>query len=428
MALLDLSLVTNAMLRLLKFQLPEYGVLPAVALSISGAPPDLVKGDFALSFYLYHVREEAHTKAQDWGTEMGVPQRFKPMGVALYYVLSARSTITNIDSRTAADQQMMGLAIKAFHDNPTLTDASVVITAGGPQQVFPGGLLGGDNRLRLHLMPVPASEAAQYWQAGTDSLRLSAYYEVCATLLEPEELRARATRVLTLGVHAFAGGTPRIFSSDNIITFILPGAPLPRQLQFSPAEVTYLSRFTLRGANLKGDTTSLILNTRRFAAAVTVDPIAWQVDTNSTDLSAQVQTVAGPEAVFPGIYSVTVVTLFRKQLPDGSSRDFEWVSNAAAISIVPRITAVTPAAGNRFVLTLPDFDLTLLDPNAEIQLFVGATRLDSVAAAPGPGQFQVQNPAQLRFQCPAGSVVGDTLPVRLIVLGAENAPLWVTVP
>lgn len=418
MALLDLSLVTDALINLLRLQLPEYGVLPAVTLNISPAAPDLVKGDYALSYYLYHVREEAHTKAQDWGTDSGVPQRFRSMGLSLYYVLSARSTMTSIDGRTVADQQMMGLAIKALHDNPLLTDSSTVTTSGGPQVVFPGGLIGFDNRLRLHLQPIPSNEASQYWQAGSLPLRLSAYYEVCATLLEPEELRSRATRVLTVGVHAFVRGTPRINSSHSTTSFVVPGDPTPRMLAFSPAEVTYASRFALRGSDLKGDQTRLVLNTRRFAAPVTVDPTAWKLVTDGGELSAEVQTTAGVENVFPGIYTVTVVTVARKRLPDGSSRDFEWMSNAAAISIVPRITAVTVSAAGIFRLTVPDFDLTLLDPAAEIQVFVGTTRLDPVGGTPPAGRFQVQDPTHVRFRVPAGSVTGESLPVRLIVLGA----------
>jgi Pvc16 N-terminal domain len=428
MALLDLSLVTDAMIRLLAFQLPEYGVLPAVTLNISPAPPDLVKGDFALSYYLYHVREEAHTKGQDWGTDAGVPQRFKPMGVALYYVLSARSTIADLKNRTYADQQMMGLAIKTLHDYPILNDSSAVPTGGGPQVVFPAGLLGFDNRLHLHLHPIPYNEAAQYWQAGSQPLRLAAYYEVSATLLEPEQLTSRATRVLTVGVHAFVRGTPRIDSSQNTVTFVPPDDPTPRTITFSPAEVTYGDRFELHGANLKGDRTTLVLNTRRFPNEITIDPTAWKVTTDGSTLSAEVQTMAGAQPVFPGVYTATVVTSNRKRLPDGRSRDFDWVSNAAAFSIVPRISAVTVSGTGIFRLTFPDFDLTLLDPNAEIQFFVGTTKLTVIGGAPTAGRFQVQDATHLRFRCPAGSVTGDALPVRVIVLGAENAPLWINVP
>jgi hypothetical protein len=427
-ALLDLSLVSEALVRLLRLQLPQYGILPGTAtLNVSPAPPDLVKGDYALSLYLYHVREEAHTKGQNWGTNDGVPLRFRPMGLALYYLLCPRSTTADVDARTVADQQLMGLALKALHDNPTLTDSSSVTTGGGPQLVFPAGLRGFDNRLHLHLQPVPPSEAPQFWQAGSQPLRLSAYYEVTAVLLEPEELTSRPTRVLTVGALAFARGTPRVDSSANVVSFAVPTDPLPRSVTFSPAEVTYGDRFTLRGADLKGNHTGLVLNTRRFSTAVEVDPAAWKLQTDGTSLSVEIQTMAGAVPVLPGLYTVTVRTVQRKRLPDGSARDFDWFSNAAAISIVPRITAVVVAAG-AFTLTVPDFDLTVLNPDAEVQLYVGAAKLASTAGAPAAGEFRIQNTHHLRFRCPAGSATGDWLPVRLMVLGAENAPLWIQVP
>src|SRR5262249_9388921 len=152
------------------------------------------------------------------------------MGLALHYVLSPRSTNADIEARAVADQQIMGLAIKTLHDNPILTDQTKIATTGGPQPVFPPGLT-PENRLRLHLLPIPAHDAPQSWQAGTNPLRLPAYYEVSATLLEPEELRPRATRVLTLGLQTFVGGTPRIFSSRNSITFTQPFEPQPHELE-----------------------------------------------------------------------------------------------------------------------------------------------------------------------------------------------------
>ena len=96
MALLDLSLVTRCFTTLLGERLPLYREWPAATtLQASAGAPDLVSAPYALSFYLYHVREDAHTKSQDWGVNDPVPQRFKPMGLTLYYVLSPRSNIAD---------------------------------------------------------------------------------------------------------------------------------------------------------------------------------------------------------------------------------------------------------------------------------------------------------------------------------------------
>jgi len=192
MPLLDLSLATQCFTTLLTQRIPLYPDWAAGdVLQVSAGAPDLVQGPHALSFYLYHVREDAHTKGQDWPPGDPVPQRFRPMGVTLYYVLTPRSNLADANLRALADQRVMGLALKTLHDLPMIDDASFVDTPGGPVQLMPLVMRGRNNRLRALQQPTPANEAAQYWQAGTLSLRLAAYFEVAATLLEPTIRRRR---------------------------------------------------------------------------------------------------------------------------------------------------------------------------------------------------------------------------------------------
>jgi hypothetical protein len=74
MALLDLGLITRCYTTLLGERIPLYPDWPAATpLTVSAGPPDLVNGPNALSFYLYHVREDAHSKAQDWPPGDPVP-------------------------------------------------------------------------------------------------------------------------------------------------------------------------------------------------------------------------------------------------------------------------------------------------------------------------------------------------------------------
>ena len=83
MALLNLSLVTSCYTTLLQQRIPQYRDWPAATpVQVSAGAPDIFSATNGLSFYLYHVREDAHTKSQDWQvTNDAVPQRFKPMGV-----------------------------------------------------------------------------------------------------------------------------------------------------------------------------------------------------------------------------------------------------------------------------------------------------------------------------------------------------------
>jgi hypothetical protein len=432
MALLDLSLVTRCFTTLLGERIPLYPDWPAATpLLASAGPPDLVNGAHSLSFYLYHAREDAHTKAQDWAPGDAVPQRFKPMGVTLYYVLTPRSNITDPNLRALADQLVMGLALKTLRDSPVIDDTSAVITPGGPVLVMPTGLRGRNNRLRALLQPTPASEAQQYWSAGTNPLRLAAYYEVAATLLEPDEPTTRRGRVLMVGVHTFVRGQPQIESTGNTITFTPPGALDARTVDISPAEVPYGQTLQVKGANLKGDSTALLISHRDFPEPVAVDA-AWNLHTDGSVLGVTVQPSAGAQALVPGIYGAIVRTTARHTLPDGSQRDFDAFSNESGFALAPSIVSVT-GAGPVLTIKVAGFEPHLL-AISELLVFAGAARLARVGAGtPGAGEFvtPAAPPAavnNIRFRFPAGLTAGSVLPLRLVVRGAESGPWWETVP
>lgn len=432
MALLDLSLVTRSYITLLSERIPMYPDWPAATpLQASAGPPDLVNGPHGLSFYLYHVREDAHTKAQDWSVSDPVPQRFKPMGVTLYYVLTPRSNLADAHLRALADQLVMGLALKTLRDLPMIDDTSTVNTGGGPILLMPLGLRGRRNRLRTLLQPTPANEAAQYWQAGTSPLRLAAYYEVAATLLEPEEIRTRSGRVLMVGLHAMLRGQPRIEHTRNRITFTLPGETAPRELEISPAEVPYGGVLEVQGADLRGDRTALLLSHRDFPEPVEADA-AWGLHSDGSVLSVTVQSMAGIHTLVPGIYGALVRTTARHTLPDGSQRDFDAFSNEAGFAIVPSVVSVT-VAGQLLTVKVDSFEPHLLLAG-DLLVFAGPTRLERVGAGPpGPGQFFTPNtPAAarttLRFMFPATLATGSVVPLRLVARGAESGPRWETVP
>lgn len=433
MALLDLGLVTRSFTTLLRERLPLYPDWPgATPITVSAGAPDVVTGDHALSFYLYHVREDAHTKAADWPVPGDpVPQRFTPMGLSLYYVLTPRSSLADVNLRALADQLMLGLALKTLRDLPTIDDTSTVDSAGGPLLLMPATLRGRGNRFRVLLQPTPANEAAQYWQAGSQPLRLAAYYEVAATLLEPDEPRTRSGRVLMFGVHSFVRGQPEIASTNNRIGFAVPGELDVRNIDLSPAEVAFGQTLEVRGANLKGDRTALLIGHRDFAEPVPVDA-AWNVTSDGGTLTATVQPFAGARALLPGIYGATVRTTARRTMPDGAQRDFDADSNQATFVIAPHISAVAEAGGV-LTVTVDGFEPHVLAA-ADLLVFAGPTRLTRVNAdPPGPGQFfapaapaTAVNTLRLRF--PAGLVPGSVLPLRLIVRGAESQPHWESVP
>lgn len=431
MALLDLSLVTRCFTTLLGERLPLYREWPAATtLQASAGAPDLVSAPYALSFYLYHVREDAHTKSQDWGVNDPVPQRFKPMGLTLYYVLSPRSNIADPNQRALADQLVLGLAIKTMHDVPFIDDTTTVDTAGGPELLMPLSMRGLGNRLRALLQPTPVSDAVQYWQAGTNPLRAAAYYEVAATLLEADEPQTRSGRVLMVNVNTVVRGRPRIESTASTLVFTPPGALDPHRLDCSPAQVPFGGTLRVLGADLKGDRTDLLINHRDFAAPLPVDA-AWALATDANVLSVTVQRAIGAQPLLPGIYGAMVQATARVTLGDGSARDFDATSNESAFAIAPSIVS-TSLAGTRVTVKVDGFEPHLLAV-ADLLVFAGNTRLARASGAvPAPGQFVTPSTAALKntiqFVFPASAVSGSLLPLRLVVRNAESGPWWESVP
>lgn len=433
MALLDLSLVTRTFLTLLEERLPLYPDWPAATpVNVQPAPPEgITTGSHALSFYLYHVREDAHTKAQDWQTDDARPLRFKPMGVSLFYLLCPKSNAAQPRDRALADQLVMGLSLKTLHDYAMIDDTTTVDTTSGPKLLMPTGMRGRNNRLRVLLLPKPPEDAPNFWQGGSLPTRLAAYYEVSATLLEPDEIRRSSGRVLVVGVHPFVRGRPHIESTRNKITFTIPGDITPHEIVSSPAEVTYGSTFEVVGTDLKGDTTQLLLSHRDFASPVPVDA-SWNVTTTGSVLTATAQATAAAQPVLPGIYSAIVRTTMRSKLPDGSSRDFDAESNPATLAIAPRILSVG-FAGGIGTISVDSFEPHLFAGN-DILLFAGGERLMRSTTNPPPaGTFYTPAapPAAtttLRFRLPAGTAGGTLVPIRLVVRGAESEPRWEVAP
>ena len=358
MALLDISQVTQTFVTALQSRLPSFPDWPmATPITVSPAAPDSVGANHAVSFHLYHIKEATHTKNQDWQAgHTPVPQAFKSMGLTLYYIMTPRSNIVDLEDRAYADQLTMGLSLKTLHETPIIDDTTTVNSNGGPVIIMPLTMRGRDNRLRITLRPTPANEASEYWQAGTLSARLSAYYEVEATLLEPEQLQSRSGRVFAVGVHTFVRNQPQITGTRNNLNITIPGEPEPQALNFSPAEVSIGDTLEIFGSDLKGDSaTTLLLAHRDFVDAVEVDA-AWALETDGSVVSVTVQALAGAQPILPGVYGAFTRTTDRRRLPDGRYRDFDRLSNQVAFAITPRILNINLVA-TEFVIQVQGFEL-----------------------------------------------------------------------
>src|SRR5688572_31530133 len=101
MALLDLSLVTTTLLRLLRARVdPLWAtffppVPPPPVINYTGVSSAVITGDQAIGMFLYYASEDPHFKNLPPAYRDHPPVRFTPMGVVLQYQLDRKSTRLN---------------------------------------------------------------------------------------------------------------------------------------------------------------------------------------------------------------------------------------------------------------------------------------------------------------------------------------------
>jgi len=426
MAILDLSQITKAYLTLIEESFNISAAWSGTAPTISPAPPDRLSGD-SLGFYLYHFQEDAHFKNMPPLGRDHPPVARQPMALQLFYQLSSSSAADD-GSGTLTEQQMMGIAMKALHDTPTLTDTTRI----NGVTVFPVALLDHENVLHTTLQPMPHTEAVNYWSAGTAPLRLAAYYQVGVVMLEPEPVRIRPGRVAVYGVHTFLQGAPRIDSRSNTLTFNVPGEASPRQVVVRPAQVPFGDRVTFAGSGLVGDETALLLRHPRWPEPREVG-LDWAVAPSGDRLiaSAGEQTLAGDD-LLPGMHAAIVRVRRNRTMPDGTIRVFEHLSNDCPFTLAPRIDSVgLPVAQGIFEVQGYRFDHPSLKVTRAVYLGAEALTVDNPNAL-AQGTYGVVTPPNalplLRMRLPAGLESGRPLPLRIFINGAESPPRWIKVP
>jgi Pvc16 N-terminal domain len=424
MTLLNLSFVTRSLVNLIDGCVRNSPAWPNGApLAISPEPPDRLAGVNMLGFYLYHVIEDLNYKNLPPPGNDRAPIRYTPLGLNLYYQLTAHCDAED-DEGSYREQLMMGLAMKALHDFPLVDDSTLV----NGQTVFVPGLRAGDNRLRISLVPVQPEQSVEYWTPGDRPLRLSAYYQVTVSLLEPEESSRRAGRVLQFGVYVFPAGAPHLIGSRNALSFTVPGETGARTVELQPAQAPFGGQIAFLGNDLAGDQTTLMLQAADWDQPEEAGA-DWGVIASDDRLFATVQTTAGNHDVLPGLYTAAARVVTMRPAPGGLTKEFAGASNETPFTILPRIDALTPPtpAGNvtvtGFIFQHPDL------PAAALQVYVGENRLEARAAGPlNPGQYTVSGPTSLDLRLPADLPSNTLTPFRLLINRAESAPLWIRVP
>lgn len=428
MALLDLSLVTRALVKLVDETIKVSPAAPGSHI-VTSLPPDKLTEENSVGIYLYHITEEAALKNQGWRGRPDTPIKYSPIGLNLHYVVTAFSVATNSQDPFGPyrEQLLVGLAIKALHDFPVIDDDTTVSTLMGPVKVLDAAMQGDENKLRLTLRHVPAAEAVSYWTAGSQPLRLSVYYEVSVVLMEPEAPTVGSGRVLTWGVEALVGGLPRVTASRSKVSFTIPGEPSPRSLEVQPAQVAIGDELTLVGTGLGGGPIEVLVRRPGASAAVAVDP-TWGTSAAGDTVFTTVQDLLDGTPPLPGAYAASVRITRTSTLADGSTKVTPILSNETPFQVVPAVDEPIPApVAGVFTITGGRFADALTPVVARAQIG-GVELVAGTAGSLAPGQYAITSPTSVELRLPPGATSGQKLPVRMIVNGSESPPRWVEVP
>ena len=133
-------------------------------------------------------------------------------------------------------------------------------------------------------------------------VRLAAYYEVSATLLEPDRPQVRVGRVLRYGVQVFVNGAPRLDTSRSTVRFRLPGEASDRTAEVQPGEAATGENIVFEGTDLSGDSTTLLIRRAGWNEPQEVG-LDWGVVAGTEAVVAQIQNHAGSQDIVPGVYS-----------------------------------------------------------------------------------------------------------------------------
>ncbi|HMH23455.1 MAG TPA: DUF4255 domain-containing protein [Puia sp.] len=422
MALFDLADVTRTVIGMIEQALVDTGHWTAATMpKVFADLPNRVKKD-GLGFFLFHVQESDFFKNLPAPGKDQPPVGTIPMGLRLYYQLCANSTADD-GQGPLQEQLLMGVAMKALHDNPQVPDTAPP---------------GNNNRFRVTLQPLAPNEAVQYWTAGESPVKLSAFYEVSVIFLEPKKPASYAGRVLTYGNYIFTRGAPWIVSSQNTLSYLLPGGLVPKQVVIQPAQAPPASVLpppqdsiiTFTGGGFGGGTVDLWIIHPRWPVPAVATP-DWQLAITGDDQlsvtvreTAKLRDSATIVDMLPGLYAAQISITESRLLPDGTTKVFRHVSNQFPFSISPRIG---PAAsgGGIFTVTGWVFQGAGLHPE-DIQVYLGETSLAPDGGGFNPGEFRITAANTLQLKAPAAMPAGPA-PLRILVLGVESPPQWVTI-
>ncbi|HET9060615.1 MAG TPA: DUF4255 domain-containing protein [Acidimicrobiales bacterium] len=433
----DLSVVTDRLVQLMTDALQASpiwgGGPPSFSVGITSQSPEQTQlnADTDLNVFLFHLGEDTYQKNAFWSAagQAGPlpPLQYQPACYDLFYLVSARSQSSHVN-----EQQVLGVALKALHDN-----AIVALSASPPFRT-------GPSEVTVTMEHPTWDELCRLWQGLSTPMRATAVYRVSVVFLTPEQPPADAPEVLSMTVTASpaqdvsdlapgASALPELIGTSRVVTYNSPSGPASyvmtpatlspalggagpvadvRASGFAPGDLLFLEE-------LGPDGTALSETDITGSWTVPIAPPYTSVPVGGEDVRIQAPANLGspPLCPPPGYY----------QIRAGSPSEPAWRSSAVPLGIAPWIS---PAGGPLLSATPAGMYSCQVNnvPVTGAQVRLGTVALSHKASGLlSPGQWSLTG-TTLKFKAPSTLPPGHHA-LRLRVNGVEADPaLWAVVP
>lgn len=352
-----------------------------------------------INLFLYRTAENGQLKNQEIPGQ-GHPGSFghPPLSLDLYYMITPYGTTADDDfvNETVA-HLLLGSAMRTLHEVPVITDQLLTVRPPVGQQILNESLRNEFEQVKLTLEPISLEDLSKVWTALTIPYRLSAAYMVSVV-----QIQSRQRRPIPRLVGEPPAAGPRVLAipmrRPRISEIRVRRSSDPPDLERSVAYARVGDTLIIRGSNLAGDTTRVMLDQVDASAQVTA--------LRDTRIE-----LAVPNDVLlqPGPQPVRVVMDI--SLGDPPTPHLGLQSNVAVFVLTPLINNLQPNLG-AVPRTLEVNGERLFHSDLESQTLVGDELIPST-------EYTTSTPTQIAFNLPAALSTGNHI-VRVLVNGVEN--------
>jgi len=421
-----------AVSRTLRTLLLDRMLVPAV---VTIAPPDVTVAGVdgaRVNLYLLHLIENAELKNQPI-PDTAPPGAYgrPPLSLNLRYLVTTYSALETQSDGDLNAQTLLGDAMRVLYEFGNRIDSLAIINpAAGPvgEPILDSTLAGEFERLKIVLQPAALDEMTRVWSAfGEANFRRSVIYELTVVQIETTAPLPRPQLVKQRRILAAIRSRPVILDAY---------ASVPPEPAKGEQRVRVGDAITIEATGTLVDKLYVRLGTLdpiRLVPAALPLQLTVPDDTYPADLDHPVaRPIPSVQQLQPGLLEVQLFAEQAEEAVQGGLDRGTTVklprhqgSNVLLLQLVPRVTGVSPAAGNAATL-LQVTGTRLWSPaarEAEVVLGNAAIRIRPPGvgplAAPTPTQVQVSM-ADAVGLLPVQAATDPPYPLAVEVDGARS--------